>query len=122
MVLCVPTEASPGILTCIPGYMDNLSDHLLGTLITNFVGRPGHEFELARRLSNAITAHAIDNHPLGQQSLNSVWIVAFAVVRELAQEVDTILQVLDPMLGNQVNSFCYYLEVSANDSVRASHS
>ena len=75
MIVCLPTSTSAG------------------TLITNFTG----PFRLAEEVSNILTMCILDNHPLGSQSLGCAWILAFATLRALAEQVDFIFHISDPI-------------------------
>lgn len=70
-----------------------------GTLITQFIGRP----EFASKLSNLTTSYLLDMHSLRQKSLGSVWILAFAILRMLSENMDHAFSLLEPIGGNQVS-------------------
>lgn len=65
---------------------------LLGTLITNFVG----PLNLAEEISTICTANILENHPLGRQALSCVWILAFATLRTIAEQLDFAFEIFDP--------------------------
>ncbi|KAL9632049.1 MAG: hypothetical protein Q9164_005549 [Protoblastenia rupestris] len=64
-----------------------------GTLITNFVGPA----RLAQELSNTITRGLIQTHCLGRHTLGCVWILAFAILRIITEELDPVFDMLDPL-------------------------
>lgn len=65
---------------------------LLGTLITNFVG----PLNLAEEISTICTTSVLQNHPLGRQALSCVWILAFALLRTTAEQLDFAFEIFDP--------------------------
>ena len=64
-----------------------------GTLLTNFIG----PFALASEISEICTRAVIANHPLGKGSLGCIWILAFAMLRTLAEQVDFVFEAFDPV-------------------------
>jgi hypothetical protein len=79
MVLCMPTRSNAG------------------TLITNFVGRAA----LAEEISRICTENVLANHAMGSQALGCVWILAFSILRSIAEQVDFAFQTLDPTAVSQ---------------------
>ena len=92
MVICLPTSTSAGASVNLIGTTRS-TDTSVGTLITNFVGRAS----LADQLSNICASQILENHPLGQQALLCVWILAFAILRTVAEQLDFALLFLDPI-------------------------
>jgi hypothetical protein len=74
MVLCMPTPSDAG------------------TLITNFVGRAA----LAEEISRICTENVLANHAMGSQALGCVWILAFSILRSIAEQMDFAFQTFDP--------------------------
>ncbi|MCJ1341379.1 hypothetical protein MMC09_006675 [Bachmanniomyces sp. S44760] len=66
-----------------------------GTLITNFVG----PFGLASEISEVCTRAITENHPLGKGSLGCIWVVAFAILRTLAEQLDFVFEAFDPVIA-----------------------
>jgi hypothetical protein len=74
MVVCMPTRSNAG------------------TLITNFVGKAA----LAEEISRICTENVLANHAMGSQALGCVWILAFSILRSIAEQVDFAFQTFDP--------------------------
>ena len=72
-----------------------IADPALGTLITNFVG----PFGLASEISEVCTRAITENHPLGKGSLGCIWVVAFAILRTLAEQLDFVFEAFDPVIA-----------------------
>lgn len=66
-------------------------DIFTGTLITNFVGPLG----LASDISTIFMERVLEHHPLGQRSLGCVWILSFALLRTIAEQLDVAFEILD---------------------------
>lgn len=64
-----------------------------GTLITNFIG----PFGVANEISSICTQAVTENHPLGKGSLGCIWILAFAILRTLAEQLDFVFEAFDPV-------------------------
>lgn len=67
--------------------------HSLGTLITNFVG----PLRLAQEISGIYMSRLLDSHTLGPQALRCVWILAFAMLRTTAEQLDFAFEIFDPI-------------------------
>lgn len=65
---------------------------MLGTLITNFVG----PLDLAEEISTICTTSILENHPLGRQVLSCAWILVFAILRTVAEQLDFAFEIFDP--------------------------
>ena len=77
----------------------------LGTLITNFVG----PLRLAQEISSIYINRLLDSHSLGPQTLGCVWILAFAVLRTTAEQLDFAFDIFDPISSSsQVRVFHPY--------------
>jgi hypothetical protein len=74
MVVCLPTNSEAG------------------TLITNFVGKA----VLAEEISRICTENVLANHAMGNQALGCVWILAFSILRSIAEQMDFAFQTFDP--------------------------
>jgi hypothetical protein len=74
MIVCMPTRSNAG------------------TLITNFVGKAA----LAEEISRICTENVVANHAMGSQALGCVWILAFSVLRSIAEQMDFAFQTFDP--------------------------
>lgn len=74
MVVCMPTRSSAG------------------TLITNFVGKAA----LAEEISRICTENVLANHAMGNHALGCVWILAFSILRSIAEQMDFAFQTFDP--------------------------
>lgn len=74
MIVCMPTRSNAG------------------TLITNFVGKAG----LAEEISRICTENVMENHAMGSQALGCVWILAFSILRSIAEQMDFAFQTFDP--------------------------
>lgn len=76
--------------------------HSLGTLITNFVG----PLRLAQEISSIYMSRLLDSHALGPQALRCVWILAFAILRTTAEQLDFAFEIFDPIDSSpHVNGF-----------------
>lgn len=62
-------------------------------MITNFTG----PFRLAEEMSTILTDCLLENHPMGRQSLGCVWILAFAILRTIAEQMDFAFELFDPI-------------------------
>ena len=62
-------------------------------MITNFTG----PFRLAREMSSILTDGLLENHPMGRQSLGCAWILGFAILRTIAEQVDFVFELFDPI-------------------------
>ena len=49
-------------------------------------------------MSGACTWRILEAHPLGRRSLGCIWILAFSLLRTLAEQVDFAFQIFDPLL------------------------
>ena len=81
MVICLPTPSEAG------------------TLITNFVGKAA----LAEEISRICTENVLANHALGNQTLGCVWILAFSLLRSIAEQMDFAFQTFDPASVGQAS-------------------
>ncbi len=70
---------------------------ILGTLITNFVG----PLRLAQEISSIYVSRLLDSHALGPQALGCVWILAFAILRTTAEQLDFAFDIFDPIDSSQ---------------------
>lgn len=70
-----------------------LKYHIPGTLITNFVG----PLRLAQEISNIYMTRILHSHALGPQALGCVWILAFAMLRTTAEQLDFAFDIFDPI-------------------------
>ena len=70
---------------------------IVGTLITNFVG----PLRLAQEISSIYVSRLLDSHALGPQTLGCVWILAFAMLRATAEQLDFAFDVFDPIYSSQ---------------------
>jgi hypothetical protein len=91
MIVCLPTESQAG------RYISALGDFVAelqttGTIITNFAG----PFRLADEISTNCTRGIIDDHPLERASLGCVWIVSFAMLRMMAEQLNFAFEIFDP--------------------------
>ena len=69
-------------------------------MITNFTG----PFRLAEEMSTILTNRLLESHPMGRQSLGCAWILAFAILRTIAEQVDFVFEILDPIdVSSQVS-------------------
>ncbi|KAI9814315.1 MAG: hypothetical protein M1826_002281 [Phylliscum demangeonii] len=75
MIVCLPTATHAG------------------TLITNFVGPS----LLVEEISDIFTERIAEKHPMGRQTLSCVWILCFAILRTMAEQLDFAFQALDPI-------------------------
>lgn len=64
-----------------------------GTLITNFVG----PLRLAQEISSIYVSRLLESHALGPQALGCVWILAFAILRTTAEQLDFAFDIFDPI-------------------------
>ncbi|KAL9617024.1 MAG: hypothetical protein Q9160_008141, partial [Pyrenula sp. 1 TL-2023] len=62
------------------------------TIITQFAA----PFAIANEVSGLITYSLLDGHALGRQSLSCVWILTFAIIRLLSEQLDPAFASLDP--------------------------
>lgn len=69
------------------------SEDKAGTVITNFPG----PLKLARRMSRICTKALIEDHPFGGRTLCCGWIVAYAILRTVVEQVDCAFQIFDPV-------------------------
>lgn len=74
MVICMPTPTQAG------------------TLITNFVGRAA----LANEISRICTENLLDAHAMGTHALGCVWILAFSLLKSIAEQMDFAFEIFDP--------------------------
>ena len=70
-----------------------LTIYIIGTLITNFVG----PLRLAQEISSIYVSQLLDCHALGPQALGCVWILAFAILRTTAEQLDFAFDIFDPV-------------------------
>lgn len=70
-----------------------LTYYIKGTLITNFVG----PLRLAHEISSIYVSRLLDSHALGSQALGCVWILAFAILRTTAEQLDFAFDIFDPI-------------------------
>ncbi|KAL9103039.1 MAG: hypothetical protein Q9163_001869 [Psora crenata] len=82
------------MIICLP------KSHHAGTLITNFVG----PFRLAQELSKSVIRRITRNHCLGRQIFGCVWILAFAILRTLTEELEFAFDMLDPIDDSRTQS------------------
>ncbi|KAL9593230.1 MAG: hypothetical protein Q9179_006008 [Wetmoreana sp. 5 TL-2023] len=64
-----------------------------GTLITSFVGRA----RLPQELSTICVRRILQDHSLGRQALGCVWILAFSLLRTVAEQLDFVFEIFDPL-------------------------
>ena len=92
MVVCLPTADNAGKLY-IKRWLTLLKSNSLGTLITNFVG----PLRLAQEISSIYMSRLLGSHALGPQALGCVWILAFAMLRTTAEQLDFAFDIFDPI-------------------------
>ncbi|KAL8691226.1 MAG: hypothetical protein Q9218_003502 [Villophora microphyllina] len=80
-------RATLRIVVCLP-----TATHA-GTLITNFVGRA----RLAQELNDICVRRILQDHSLGCQALGCVWILAFSLLRTIAEQLDFAFEIFDPI-------------------------
>ncbi|KAJ9668396.1 hypothetical protein H2201_001444 [Coniosporium apollinis] len=85
MVVCLPTSESAG------------------TVITNFTG----PHRLAEEMSSFCTERITDEHPYGRNSLACVWILAFSILRVVAEQLDFAFNVFDPIQSHHGTSILF---------------
>ena len=61
-------------------------------LITNFLG-PLH---LADEVSTIAMKAILEQHAVGQKALDNVWILTFALLRMMAEQLDFAFDIFDP--------------------------
>ena len=86
----------------------------IGTLITNFVG----PLRLAQEISSIYVSRLLDSHALGPQALGCVWILAFAILKTTAEQLDFAFDIFDPIDSSpQVSGFHLHpvVGILAND-------
>ncbi|KAJ9646488.1 hypothetical protein H2199_002537 [Coniosporium tulheliwenetii] len=76
-----------------------------GTVITNFTG----PHRLAEEMSSFCTERIIDEHPYGRNSLACVWILAFSILRVVAEQLDFAFNVFDPIQSHHGTSILFKL-------------
>ena len=64
-----------------------------GTVITNFIGKQ----QLAREMNTICTDALIENHPFGARALGCSWIVSYAILRTVAEQIDFAFRIFDPV-------------------------
>ena len=64
-----------------------------GTLITNFLGCA----RLPQELSSLCLQRILRDHSLGRQTLGCVWILAFSLLRFVAEQLDFAFEIFDPI-------------------------
>ncbi|PVH85279.1 hypothetical protein DL98DRAFT_583874 [Cadophora sp. DSE1049] len=84
------------IVLCLP------SPKTTGLLITHFIG----SHELVNTISDICTKQVLENHPLKENSRRCVWIIAFALVLTIANQLDFALAILNPdKIGSDKTNF-----------------
>lgn len=79
-----------------------LTVFIIGTLVTNFVG----PLRLAQEISSIYVSRLLDSHALGPQALGCVWILAFAMLRTTAEQLEFAFDIFDPIDSSpQVSGF-----------------
>lgn len=71
----------------------------VGTLITNFEG----QIDITEEISRICTERILENHPLGRQSLGCAWILAFTILRTIAEQLDFVFEIFDPIHSSAVS-------------------
>ena len=69
-----------------------------GVVITNFLGR----LSLAQEKSKISTDAILSNHPFGHRALGCGWIITFAQLRTIAEQLDFAFQIFDPLVSNHL--------------------
>ncbi|KAK3176619.1 hypothetical protein OEA41_007942 [Lepraria neglecta] len=62
------------------------------TIITNFVG----PHRLAQEVGSIYVERVLEGHSLGHQTLGCVWLLAFAILRTTAEQLDFAFDIFDP--------------------------
>ena len=89
--------------------------YFLGTLITNFIG----PFHLAKEIGQICAHSVLENHSLGRQSLDSVWVLAFTILRTITEQIDFAFEILDP-INSEVEVRRHYTPPSCLSDLRQS--
>ena len=98
MIICLPTMACAGNFLYTTVTVRIHDKTRLGTLITNFIG----PFRIAKEISDIFTEEVLENHPLGRQSLGCTWILAFTILRTMAEQLDFAFEIFDPLDSSAV--------------------
>lgn len=48
-------------------------------------------------MSTILTDRVLEDHPMGHQSLGCAWILAFAMLRTMAEQLDFAFELFDPI-------------------------
>lgn len=75
MVLCLPTPTTAG------------------TVITNLIG----DADAVKQLNDLLTRNFLDEHAMGLEALQCVWVLALSVVRVLVAQLNTAFTAFDPL-------------------------
>jgi hypothetical protein len=67
--------------------------HYAGTLITNFLG----PYRLAGEISSICTGRLLEGHPFGREVLGCGWILSFAMLRIIVEQLDFAFELFDPV-------------------------
>lgn len=97
-------RATLRIVVCLP-----TSTHA-GTLITNFVGRT----HLSQELNGICVKRILQDHSLGHRALGCVWILAFSLLRTIAEQLDFAFEIFDPIDSSPNVSLPNYPRVHAD--------
>ena len=52
---------------------------------------------MADEISSICTESILENHPLGRQTLGCVWILSFAMLRTMAEQLNFAFEIFDPV-------------------------
>lgn len=91
-MICLPSADTPGIVRSNFRIGKGLSCFLTGTVITNFVG----PLEFAQEVSSIFTNRILHHHPLAGDTLQDIWVLAFALLRAMAEQLDFAFRIFDP--------------------------
>ena len=70
-----------------------------GIIITNFLGK----FKLAQEMNRICTDAVLGDHPFGSRVLGCCWIIAYAILRIVTEQIDSAFQILDPNPSDTVS-------------------
>ena len=52
---------------------------------------------LAQEVSSIFVNRVLEAHPLGRRTLGCVWLLAFAMLRTMAEQLDFAFEIFDPV-------------------------